>query len=143
MVVDDAGCSLPAGPVHSTRSPLAYVWYAGHTSCASSFGFTATKGNSTNRSAGRLPVHTAPMTAFAESRISSSCQPGTSPNETTRSPDGNLISTRLVATSFSFGTRRTYFSYAPCVLLFGKTTACAEAVDGARSITAKRQKILF
>jgi len=49
-------------------------------------------------------------TALAESLISSSCQPATSENDTTRSPAGNLISTRVVATSFSFGTRRTYFS---------------------------------
>ena len=81
----------------------AYVWNAGHTTLAPSFGFTATNGNSMKRFGGRFPVHTAPVILPAESVTTSRFHPGTSRKEEMRTSAGKRISTRVVATSFSFG----------------------------------------
>src|SRR4051812_19918229 len=93
-------------------------------------------GNSAKRSGASDPVHTAPTMRFAESRRTSSCHPGVSPKDVTRTSLGNRISTRVVGVFFSFGTRSTYRSYAPGVDAFGNTTACAIPSAGTARIRA-------
>src|SRR5262249_21391295 len=106
------------------------------------FGLAATNGSSTNRCGGSVPVHTAPVMCSAESFSTSSCHPGTSPNDVTCTSGGNRISTLVVATGFSLGTRSTYFSYAPVVEVFGNTTACAKASPGTSTATGTNQRRL-